>query len=71
MLHFTNYANQKFNILNNHKVYFTREQIEDVVCVPDEVGKNGKYLTYEKDGVKVILKKEGGVNKVITFYPTK
>lgn len=71
MIYFTKYAEQKFDILNKHKVYFTREQIEDTVKLPDKVEKKGKYLGARKDGVKVVYKKENGVMKVVTFYPVK
>ncbi len=71
MLHFTKYAEQKFDILNKHKVFFTREQIEDTVKLPDKTDKKEKYLTAEKDGIKVLYKKEGKVSKICTFYPVK
>ena len=71
MIYFTKYAEKKFDILNKHKVYFTREQIEDTVNLPDKVSKKGKYLTTRKDEVKVVYKKEDGMIKVITFYPVK
>ncbi|MBU4347027.1 hypothetical protein KKF23_00530, partial [Patescibacteria group bacterium] len=71
MIYFTKYAEQKFDILNKHKVYFTREQIEDAVKSPDKNGKKNKYLTARKDEVKVIYRKEDGVIKIITFYPVK
>jgi hypothetical protein len=71
MIYFTKYANNKFELLNKYKVYFTREQVEDAVKLPDKIEKKGKYLGAEKDGVKVIYLKEGGVDKVITFYPVK
>lgn len=71
MIYFTKYAEQKFDILNKHKVFFTREQIEDVVKLPDKTGKKSKYLTVEKEGIKVIFQKQGNANKIITFYPIK
>jgi predicted PolB exonuclease-like 3'-5' exonuclease len=71
MFYFTKYAEQKFDILNKHKVYFTREQIEDTVAAPDKAGKKGKLLTAQKENVKVIYKKEEGVLKIITFFPIK
>lgn len=71
MLYFTKYAEEKFCILNRHKVYFTREQIEDVIKSPNKTGKNGEYFSCERDGIKVILKKEMSINKVITFFPVK
>ena len=71
MLYYTKYANDKFDILNKHKVFFTKEQIEDVINLPDKLEKRGKYLGARKDGIKVVYKKEGEIVKVITFYPVK
>ena len=42
MIYFTKYANDKFDILNKYKVYFTKEQIEDTVKLPDKISKKGK-----------------------------
>lgn len=71
MLYFTKYAEKKFDILNKHKVYFTREQIEGVIKSPDKISKKGKYLSACKDGIKVIYKKEDNLTKIITFYPVR
>ncbi|MDD5290508.1 MAG: hypothetical protein PHZ04_00115 [Patescibacteria group bacterium] len=71
MLYFTKYAEKKFDILNKHKVYFTREQIEETLKLPDKTGKRGKYLTASGDGIKVIYKKENELIKIITFFPEK
>ncbi len=71
MIYFTKYAEKKFDILNKHKVYFTREQVEDTVKLPDKVEKKGKYFRARKDDVKVVYKKENGAVKVITFYPVR
>lgn len=71
MLYFTKYSEQKFDILNKHKVFITREQVEDALKIPDKTGKKTSYLTAEKDGVKVIYQKEDGMVKIITFYPVK
>lgn len=71
MLYYTKYANDKFEILNKHKVFFTKEQIEDAINLPDKLGKKGKYLGAKKDGIKVVYLKDGEVNKIITFYPIK
>lgn len=71
MVYFSAYANQKFGILNNHGVYIRKEQVESAVQSPDKRGKIGRYLTSEKDGVKVVYQKESGVKKIITFYPIK
>jgi len=71
MFYFTKYAENKFDILNKHKVYFTREQVEDAVSAPDKAGKKGKLLTARKENIKVIYKKEAEMIKIITFYPVK
>lgn len=71
MIYFTKYAEQKFDILNKHKIYFTKEQIEDTLKLPDKIGKKGKYSTARKDNVKVVYQKSDGAMRVITFYPIK
>ena len=71
MFYFTKYAEQKFDILNKHKIFFTREQVEDAIALPDKTGRKGKLLTAQKQGVKVIYKKEGNILKIMTFYPIK
>lgn len=71
MIYFTKYAEQKFDILNKYKIYFTREEVEDAVKLPDKLEKKGKYLGARKDDIKVIYKKEDGTLKVITFFPIK
>jgi hypothetical protein len=71
MLYFTKYAEKKFEILNKHKVYFTKEQIEEAVKLPDKIEKKGKFSSARKDNTKVIYKKEGEMINIITFFPTK
>ena len=71
MIYFTSYANQKFEILNKHKVFFRKEEIEDVIKNPDKTTKKGNYLSVRKDGIKVVYDKREGVARVITFYPIK
>lgn len=71
MIYFTKYSEQKFDILNKHKVFFRKEQIEDVILSPDNITKKGKYFFTQKDGIRAVYKKEGDVIKIITFYPIK
>jgi hypothetical protein len=71
MFYFTKYAEQKFDILNKHKVYFTREQIEDTVGAPDKISKKGKLLIAQKEDIKVVYKKDEDILKIITFFPIK
>lgn len=71
MLYFTKYAENKFDILNKHRVFFTREQVEDAINAPEKTGKKRKLLTAQKENLKVIYKKDGDILKIITFYPIK
>jgi len=71
MIYFTSYANNKFELLNKHKVFLRKEEIEETVSAPDEVKKQGKYFGATRDGIKVIYRKENEIIKVITFFPVK
>ena len=71
MIYFTKYAEDKFDILNKHKVFFTREQIEDAVKLPDKIKRKMGFIFARKENIKVVYKKEGEIIKVITFYPVK
>jgi len=70
-MYYTKYAEKKFDILNKYKVFFTKEQIEDCITAPEKQEKKKKYLTAEKEGIKVIYKKDNEEIRVITFYPIK
>lgn len=71
MIYFTNYANKKFDILNDYKVFITKEQVEDVAQYPEQTIKKGKYLFATKDNICAVLMKTHGAFHVITFYPIK
>lgn len=71
MIHFTKYAEEKFDLFHKYKVYLTREQVEDAVKMPEKTGKKNGYLTARKDGLKVIYKREDEIIKIITFFPVK
>jgi hypothetical protein len=71
MIYFTKYAEQKFEILNKHKVFITREQVEETVKLPDKTEKKGRLTSACRDGVGVVYKKEGDIIRVLTFYPLK
>ena len=71
MIIFSKYAEKKFDILNKHKIYFTKEQIEEVLKLPEKIKRKGKYISHEKDNIKVISIKKVNTNKVLTFYPIK
>jgi hypothetical protein len=71
MIYFTKYSEQKFDILNKHKVFFTREMVEGTVNAPEKAERKGKLHFVQSDGVKVVYRKEGEVIKIITFFPVK
>ncbi|PLX27761.1 hypothetical protein C0583_00780 [Candidatus Parcubacteria bacterium] len=71
MIHYTKYAEEKFELLNKYKVFFRREEIEDCLNMPDKISKKGKYLSAKKDNIKVVYQKHGNLKKVVTFYPVK
>jgi len=71
MLHFTKYAEKKFDVLNKHKVFFTREEVEEAILNSDEISKKGKYYFAVKDKVCVVFQKVGGLKRVVSFYPVK
>jgi ribosomal 30S subunit maturation factor RimM len=71
MIYYTKYAEKKFDILNKYKVFITKEQVEDALKLPNKSEKKGEYYFAEKEGIRVVYKKESGLNKVITFYPIK
>lgn len=68
---FSKYAEEKFDILNKYKVFYTKEDIEEVVNNPEKVAKKNKLISAEKNNIKVLYKIELGKKKVITFYPIK
>ncbi|MCX6793191.1 MAG: hypothetical protein NTY12_04145 [Candidatus Falkowbacteria bacterium] len=69
MIYFTKYADKKFDILNDHKVYFRKEEIELTLQTPDIRGKIGQLLTAQRNNIKVVYQKEADIKRVITFYP--
>jgi hypothetical protein len=71
MIHFTSYAEKKFDILNRHKVFITKEQVVDAVSVPDKLEKKGNNYFACKDDVCVVYRIECETPCVVTFYPVK
>ncbi len=71
MTHYTKYAEQKFEILNKHKIFIRKEEIEECLTLPDKITKKGNYQAVRKNNLKVVFKKHGNIKKVITFFPIK
>lgn len=70
-MYYTKYAEKKFEVLNKYKVFLTKEQVEACLSSPEKTDKKDKYFTAEREGVRVVYRKEDGEIKVITFYPVK
>jgi len=69
MIYFTRYAENKFEILNSHKVYIRKEEVIETINNPDLKSKVSGLFSAQKNNVKVIYQKNGDLKKVITFYP--
>lgn len=75
MIFFTAYANKKFEVLASHEVVVSREEITGVVGLADSVDDAKKPLIFARKKIAdgrafcVVYKREGDVQKVITFYP--
>ncbi len=71
MIYFTKHAEEKFDILRKHQIYFTKETVEEAVKSPEKEEKKGKYIFAQKEGCRVVYKKDKEMIKVFTFYPMK
>ena len=68
---FSKYAEEKFDILNKYKVFYTHEDIEDIINNPEKVGKKNKLISAVKNNIKVLYTIKEGEKKIVTFYPIK
>ena len=71
MIYFSKYAEQKFEILNRHKVYITKEDVKNAILEPDKLEKRKTRQSATKDGLRVVFSVQGEVKKILTFYPLK
>lgn len=71
MPNLTTHAQNKFELLNRHKVYIREEQLEEVINSPVLLKKRGKLYFAHSDSIGVVYQVEGGVKRVLTFYPIK
>jgi hypothetical protein len=76
MIYFTKHAREKFNVLKRHGFEVSKEQIELAVVDPDFVDRSRIPLLIAQRKIdkihvlRVVYKKEdGGLIKIITFYP--
>lgn len=77
MIYFTKYAEQKFLLLRKHGFGVTKAQVIKITTRPETVSKS-RFSFYVSEGelnksynLRVILKKEDELEKIITFYPVK
>lgn len=77
MIHFTKYAEEKFDILRRHKVFVTKERVEEALVFPDSKdGTKAPLLFAQKTDIaepgralRVCYKMSPDGIKIITFYP--
>lgn len=76
MIYFTKHAREKFQVLERHKFYISRSQVEQTITVPDLIDYSRLPLLIAQCKIdkghvlRVVYKKEPkGLIKVITFYP--
>lgn len=77
MIYYTKYAEEKFNVLREHKFSLTKEDIDKIITAPEKIKRFDKKLL-QADGrysdeynVRVIFKRENNTKKIITFYPVR
>jgi len=74
---FTRHAQLKLEILAAHGFKLTKQQVEDIVNMPQKVikTKKGRLIAQSAlDGthlLRVVYREEKGIIKIITFYPAR
>ena len=71
MVYFTKYAEEKFEILQRHQVFFTKEMVKEAIEAPEKETRKGGYVFAQKEGCRVVYKKDKEGIRVFTFYPIK
>ena len=75
MIYFTKHAQDKFDILEKHKFYISKEQVAETVTNPEKIDNFHSPLIiaqskFDKTHVlRVVYKPEDDLIKIITFYP--
>ena len=77
-LFFTKHANEKFEILKNHGVSVSKEEVIECVASPNDIDDESRkpfiIVTKRFEGgrfLRVLYKLSDGVIMVITFYPIR
>ena len=77
IIHYTKYAEQKFFILQEHGRQILKEDVTAIVKVPERAHEKKGYwyataaIPPGNECWEVVYKKEEGVLRIVTFYPTK
>jgi len=77
MIGYTKHAKEKFKILKSQGFIIKRKLVEDAIKFPERVYDSQEPLLIAEKSIdethilKVVFKKEGGIIKIITFYPTR
>lgn len=75
MIYFTKHAEEKFAILEKHKISLSKKQIIETVLVPDKIDGSRQPLLIaqryldDRHVLRVVYKQEESLIKIITFYP--
>lgn len=75
MIVFTKHAKDKFEILKRHKFLVSEEQVLVAIAIPDLIDYSRNPLLIAQREIdkthvlRVVYKQEGGIIKIITFYP--
>ena len=75
MIHFTKHANEKFDILREHRFVVTKNQVIKTIESPDRIDRSRYplYIAQRKMNathvLRVVYKMEGSNKIIITFYP--
>ncbi|MBI2444286.1 MAG: DUF4258 domain-containing protein [Candidatus Magasanikbacteria bacterium] len=75
MIIFTRHAEEKFALLQKHKIRITREQVISIVKQPKRLDLS-RFPLFIAQGpldqnrvIRVVYKRENDTTKIITFYP--
>jgi len=77
MISYTNYANEKFEILRRHGFMVERASVKQVLELPDSVDTSRKPLVFAERKLdtrytlRVVFRQEGNASRVVTFYPMR
>ncbi len=74
MITFTKHALNKFEILNRHNCFITKDEVLNILTTPNKVDTSNAPLLMAEGAsddktIRVVYKEGLGVQSVLTFYP--